>query len=136
ALTLDAAPWVDLIICDYNYVFDPRAYLKQFFGEQKRPFVFLVDEAHNLPDRARDMFSAELSREEIHEARRFEDELPRSGKLLKRIEKEFLAISAETVALIEAPGELLRSLTELLDLLEECLVKNEPSIFRDAMLEF
>ena len=58
--SLDLALWVDCIICDYNYVFDPRVYLKRFFLNNKGDYAFLIDEAHNLVDRAREMFSAEL----------------------------------------------------------------------------
>ncbi|NLI79575.1 MAG: ATP-dependent DNA helicase [Candidatus Riflebacteria bacterium] len=62
--------WADVIIGDYNYAFDPRVYLRRFFEPPAAPYAFLVDEAHNLPDRAREMFSAELRREAFAEARR------------------------------------------------------------------
>ncbi len=58
--SLDLALWVDMIICDYNYVFDPRVGLKRFFADDGGNYIFLVDEAHNLVDRARDMYSADL----------------------------------------------------------------------------
>lgn len=64
-LSLDLSEHCELIICDYNYLFDPHAHLRRFFGEEGRGrerYVFLVDEAHNLPDRARAMYSAELRR--------------------------------------------------------------------------
>lgn len=64
-LSLDLSLWVDVIICDYNYVFDPGAYLRRYFEEGKGEYLFLVDEAHNLVDRAREMFSAELDWEEF-----------------------------------------------------------------------
>ncbi|WP_274654718.1 ATP-dependent DNA helicase [Paenibacillus humicola] len=57
---LDAAYAADAVVCDYNYIFDPRVSLKRLFEEQKRQTALLVDEAHNLVDRARDMYSAEL----------------------------------------------------------------------------
>jgi DNA excision repair protein ERCC-2 len=57
--SLDLSMFVDCIICDYNYLFDPRAYLRRYF-EDKGNYIFLVDEAHNLPDRARDMYSETL----------------------------------------------------------------------------
>jgi DNA excision repair protein ERCC-2 len=60
--TLEACDFADVIICDYNYAFDPRVYLKQFFLNEKKDYVFLVDEAHNLVDRGREMFSASLTR--------------------------------------------------------------------------
>lgn len=58
-LSLDLAIFADLIICDYNYIFDPQVYLKRFMNDGSN-FVFLVDEAHNLVDRARGMYSKEL----------------------------------------------------------------------------
>ena len=60
-MCLDLSLWVDDIICDYNYVFDPNVYLKRFFAEGvKGDYLFLVDEAHNLVDRAREMYSGAL----------------------------------------------------------------------------
>ena len=50
----------DVIICDFNYLFDPQVYIKRYFTEGGK-FAYLIDEAHNLPDRAREMYSAELS---------------------------------------------------------------------------
>lgn len=60
ALTL--SEYCDVIICDYNYVFNPSARLKRYFGEEKGKYAFLIDEAHNLVERAREMFSAKISR--------------------------------------------------------------------------
>lgn len=63
---LDAALWADAVICDYNYIFDPRAKLKRFFGEGvKGDYLFLIDEAHNLVERGREMFSASLYKEDF-----------------------------------------------------------------------
>ena len=59
-LTLDASEQADVIICDYNYVFDPRVHLRRYF-DRKSKAGLLIDEAHNLPDRASAMYSAELS---------------------------------------------------------------------------
>ena len=65
-LSLDVATWCDNILCDYNYVFDPNVYLKRFFQETpKEKYLFLVDEAHNLVDRSREMYSAQLYKEDI-----------------------------------------------------------------------
>lgn len=60
-LSLDLANWCDCIVCDYNYLFDPVVSLKRFFADGG-DFVFLIDEAHNLVDRARDMYSARLEK--------------------------------------------------------------------------
>ena len=59
-LSLDLSSWVDVVVCDYNYVFDPKVYLRRHFAEEPGDYAFLVDEAHNLVDRAREMFSADL----------------------------------------------------------------------------
>lgn len=63
---LDVSLWVDAIICDYNYVFDPNAHLKRFFSAGKKgEYLFLIDEAHNLVERGREMYSAVLYKEEF-----------------------------------------------------------------------
>ena len=64
-LSLDLSERCELVICDYNYVFSPNVYLRRYFsdgipGTEGNRYVFLVDEAHNLPDRARDMYSGGL----------------------------------------------------------------------------
>ncbi|MBS6397389.1 MAG: ATP-dependent DNA helicase [Clostridiales bacterium] len=70
-LNLDLSLWVDVVICDYNYVFDPNVYLKRFFGEGvKGEYLFLVDEAHNLVERGRSMYSAVLCKEDFLEMKR------------------------------------------------------------------
>ncbi len=66
-LMLDAALYCDIIICDCNYLFDPRVFLRRFFDEDCDPSqsIALVDEAHDLIDRAREMYSAELKLSEF-----------------------------------------------------------------------
>lgn len=63
---LDVSYWVDGVICDYNYVFDPHVYLKRYFSEGRgREHIFLIDEAHNLVDRGREMYSARMFKEDF-----------------------------------------------------------------------
>ncbi len=64
-LGLDLSLLSDVLICDYNYVFDPKAYLKRYFLDSGGDYAFLIDEAHNLVERARDMYSAEIRRGEV-----------------------------------------------------------------------
>lgn len=59
---LDVALWADLVVCDYNHVFDPVVYLKRFFNDNSGSYVFLIDETHNLVERVRDMYTAALSK--------------------------------------------------------------------------
>jgi len=68
--SLDLAIWADCVICDYNYLFDPNASLKRFFMDKKSDFTFLIDEAHNLVDRAREMYSAELHKKDFLELKK------------------------------------------------------------------
>lgn len=68
---LDITYWMDGIVCDYNYAFDPHVCLKRFFADgADNNYVFLVDEAHNLVDRAREMYSAAIIKEEILEIKK------------------------------------------------------------------
>ena len=77
---------MDVVVCDYNYVFDPKVYLRRHFAEEPGDYAFLVDEAHNLVDRAREMFSAELETGEIQDARRaLKKGVPRCAKALSRL---------------------------------------------------
>ena len=64
-LSLDVSSWCDVIICDYNYVYDPRVRLQRFFADVGETYAILVDEAHNLPSRAREMYSARLELDQL-----------------------------------------------------------------------
>jgi len=85
-LSLDVSVWVDTIICDYNYIFDPRVYLRRHFAEDGGAYAFLVDEAHNLVDRAREMFSADLKDRELLDVKRaIAKSAPRCAKALTQL---------------------------------------------------
>jgi DNA excision repair protein ERCC-2 len=85
-LSLDVSVWVDVIVCDYNYVFDPQVYLRRHFDEGGGAYGFLVDEAHNLVDRAREMFSADLAGDEIQTVKRaLKTAVPRCAKALTKL---------------------------------------------------
>ena len=96
-LSLDLSLWMDVIICDYNYVFDLNVYLKRFFGEGvKGEYLFLVDEAHNLVERGRDMYSAAVCKEEILEIRKLiRGKDPALVKALDRCNKYLLTLKRE-----------------------------------------
>lgn len=59
---LDVSLYCDVIICDYNYLFDPLVYLKRFFDDRKKPYFVLIDEAHNLGDRTKEMYTVALEK--------------------------------------------------------------------------
>ncbi|GAA0136378.1 ATP-dependent DNA helicase [Paenibacillus sp. YSY-4.3] len=110
--SLDAAYAADAVICDYNYIFDPRVSLKRQFAEHKRQTALLVDEAHNLVDRSREMFSSALGKSAFLALQR---EYKAANKRLSAAAKEVNAYfirqrkQAEEKHLIdrEAPDELL-----------------------------
>ncbi len=82
-LSLDISEWCDVIICDYNYLFDPQAKLQRFFENRKGEYTFLVDEAHNLPDRAREMYSCRIDKKSFFEIKKATDK--KEKKLIKSL---------------------------------------------------
>lgn len=114
-LALDASLWCDIIICDYNYVFDPQVYLRRFFQDGGGEYVFLVDEAHNLPDRAREMFSASVDKSQFAAVKKVVDKRYRKLRSsLTKINKYLLERSRECedgyIITAERPAELERLL--------------------------
>ena len=111
--SLDLSDWADGVICDYNYVFDPNARLRRFFGDgTDGEYLFLIDEAHNLPERAREMFSASLYKEDCLHVRKLVKN--KGGRLVSRL-------SALNKALLELKREcdsycLLDSISHLVNL--------------------
>lgn len=97
-MSLDATYWCDAIVCDYNYVFDPNVCLKRFFADAGNvsEFVYLIDEAHNLVDRAREMYSAKIVKEKLMEVEKFVRNIDnRLAKLLSRCNRELLQLKRE-----------------------------------------
>lgn len=146
-LSLDLAFWADAVICDYNYVFDPRVYLKRFFAENTGQYCFLVDEAHNLVDRAREMFSAELTKQVFLQLRKTtKDKIPKLAKAAGKVNSFFVklrelcvessATSQASYCVQEAaPSEILPLLRKFATVAEEWLAANEPAEFRQEVLD-
>ncbi|MFT4712485.1 MAG: Rad3-related DNA helicase [Candidatus Azotimanducaceae bacterium] len=111
-LSLDLSEISDMVICDYNYVFDPAVYLRRYFIDAKSDeahgkYGFLIDEAHNLVDRGRDMFSAELTKETLMVHKREQkDALPLVSKRLNAINSEILKLIRPHKAMLETAGYL------------------------------
>lgn len=91
-LSLDLTLWSDCIIADYNYVFDPQVYLRRFFTDNIGSYVFLIDEAHNLVDRAREMFSAALKKSAFLQISKQLDKKSSLRKAIMRINKAMAAM--------------------------------------------
>jgi len=133
----------DVIICDYNYVFDPRVYLRRFFLEEENDFILLIDEAHNLVDRSRDMFSAEIFKQTFLDTRKIlKEDLPNIYKKLGSINSGLLKCRKKcdeegTNIIVEkdGPADLMPSLRGFLKAAEEWFALNIVLPFKDALLE-
>ncbi|MFL0249960.1 ATP-dependent DNA helicase [Clostridium neuense] len=140
--SLDLTLWSDIIICDYNYVFDPAVYLKRFFSENGGNYTFLIDEAHNLVDRARDMFSKELLKSTVMSLKKnIKNKKSKIYKVLDNINKVFISIrkSAEeknTVVSAEIPDDLLRYVYKFTVICEEWLIQNSKDEIYEDVLQF
>ncbi|MGM9986430.1 MAG: ATP-dependent DNA helicase [Bacillaceae bacterium] len=132
-LALDLTTWSDMIICDYNYAFDPRVYLKRFFDTKKTDYTFLIDEAHNLVDRARSMYSASLLKTKILDTKK---KIDRSEKKLHDslnklntyfLEKRKKLDTEKYMVQQEAPTDLLALLEVFLERGGEYLEREQDS---------
>ena len=139
-MCLDTATWVDGIICDYNYAFDPKVHLKRFFGDGvKGDYIFLIDEAHNLVDRGRKMYSATLCKEELLEtARTVKGHSVKLYRILNRSNKLMLEYKREcdTYQVLENIGGLSLQLLNLLSEMENFLEQDHEEKVQKAVLDF
>lgn len=137
-LCLDTASWCDNVICDYNYVFDPNVYLKRFFQEGiKGDYIFLIDEAHNMVERSRQMYSAQIYKEDFLTVKRIMKDHSRSiEKALEKCNKILLGMKreCENYTVYDTFGNMVFSFMRLMTLLDEFLQKaNEFPGKRDVM---
>ncbi len=141
--SLDLSLWADCIICDYNYAFDPRVYLKRFFLNNTGDYAFLVDEAHNLVDRAREMFSAQILKSGYLEAKKLmKSRVPKVARILNKINSYMVALRKQCTdeGFIVSKAELTdlyRLLNSFISESEEWILKNQNSNIEgfDQLLE-
>lgn len=141
--SLDLSLFCDGIICDYNYLFDPHVYLKRFFAEGKpSDSIFLVDEAHNLVDRARNMYSATLCKEDFLALKKsvkvYDDIL---AKRLERANKTFLSLKRMSdgtghYTVYDDISALIRDLERLYDRMLDYLENHDSGPVREEVLDF
>jgi DNA excision repair protein ERCC-2 len=142
--SLDLAVWADVVICDYNYAFDPRVRLQRFFVLRRGDYAFLVDEAHNLPDRAREMFSAQLEKRAVLRVRReLSQKSSRLYRNLSALNVELLALRKGVLAFAEGgsaqvrgepPAALVEKARAITAASEE-LFGSSPGAATDALLD-
>lgn len=141
--SLELSLWVDAIICDYNYAFDPRVYLRRFFAEEgmEKKYTFLVDEANNLVDRSREMFSAELLKKSFLDLRRsVKKDIPKMFQALGKINSRLVQLRKEckeergAAARETYPDEFLPLLRRFIRVTEQWLGRNIGTAYRDEIL--
>ncbi len=139
-LCLDVSLWTDVIICDYNYLFDPNVYLKRFFSEGiKGDYLFLVDEAHNLVDRAREMYSAVLYKEDFLQLKKvMKTHSRKCAQALERCNKHMLELKrqCEDYQVLDGIGDLVFSLMKLGAALDEFFQKDSSFPEKKDLQEF
>lgn len=139
-LALDLSLWCDVIIGDYNYVFDPQVCLKRFFTENGNDFTFLIDEAHNLVDRSREMFSAQIRssvfKQERKKFRKIDSEIYKKiGRVVNRIQALGKMTEYDSVYTSNEKDEKL--ITVLKEFIEECekFLKNNQTMDNEKVLD-
>ncbi len=139
-LCFEAAYWADFVICDYNYIYDPRTNRGSLFGEGMERSVLLVDEAHNLLDRSREMYSAEINRRDFLKMkkifqgknRKIVRRLTRCIQELRQLEEEY---GDDSYALLPSLDSLYLPLFRLLESFQEYLT-DSATIKEKEVLEF
>ncbi|MCM1211608.1 MAG: ATP-dependent DNA helicase [Blautia sp.] len=139
-MCLDLSLFADAVICDYNYVFDPHVYLKRFFADgSRKEYLFLIDEAHNLVERGREMYSAVLCKEDFLEwKKRIKPYSPGLEKKFEKCNKELLALKRECVTykVEDSVSAFAMALSRLHSALGDYLEEHEESPLRKELLEF
>ncbi len=137
---LDMSLFSDGIVCDYNYVFDPHAYLRRFFSEGiEGNYLFLIDEAHNLLDRGREMYSAVLCKEDFLQLKRIVKPFDiKMEKQLEKCNKEMLALKreCESFRVVELISPLVMSVNQLYTTMEKFLQDREEISIHKEVLDF
>lgn len=138
-MALDVSNWVDVVICDYNYVFDPNAHLKRYFSEGcPGEYLFLVDEAHNLVDRGREMYSAQLYKEDFLRVRTLvKGEDTKLARRLEECNKQLLALKkeCETYQVLNSVSHFSLKLLNLMAEMERYLEEGRSEETREAVLD-
>lgn len=139
-MSLDVATWADNIVCDYNYVFDPNVALKRFFQEGvKGEYLFLVDEAHNLVERSRKMYSAEICKEDVLAVKRIlKNHSAIICRTLDKCNKAMLEMKreCENYRVLESVGTLTFHLMRLASQLDEFFEKPRELPEKQMVMDF
>lgn len=139
-MCLDLSVWMDGVICDYNYAFDPNVHLKRFFGEESQgKYIFLIDEAHNLAERGREMYSASICKEEVLEVKKLVKPFwPKLARALEKVNKLLLELKKECdrYQIQENQGVMPLYLMQVMGEMEQMLEEPPREGIADEILDF
>lgn len=139
-MALDVSTWVDGVICDYNYVFDPDARLRRFFAEGGAGgYLFLIDEAHNLVERGRTMYSSSICKEDFLKIKKLvKYGEPKLVSALESCNKQLLELKRECdgCQILNSVSHVYIKLLSLMTKLEEFIEDCKDEVIRKEVLEF
>lgn len=146
--SLDASLFCDVIICDYNYLFDPLVYLQRFFVEKDTDNFFLIDEVHNLVSRSRSMYSAEISDVAIapllksaraiktKASEDFQKQLKKIRRVFNQMKKTVEEEDRDEKIISDVPDKLINVLGKFDDFMGEWMQEQKPSDFLESAKDF
>lgn len=146
--SLDVSLFCDVIICDYNYLFDPLVYLQRFFVEKDTDNFFLIDEVHNLVSRSRDMYSATITDQAIAKLLKtaksintqpsedFQKQLKKVRRVFNQIKKSLKEANLEEQITTDAPDKLINALGKFDDFMGDWMQQQKPSDFLESTKDF
>mgnify|MGYP000641925867 CR=1 FL=1 len=137
---LDLSLFADGIIGDYNYLFDPHVYLKRFFGEgTSGGYIFLIDEAHNLVDRGREMYSAFVDRADVLEAKKLAADYSKGlVRALGKVNRQLLALEKDCgdYEILQNPGPVSLSMLQVMGEMDKLLEELHGKELPEQLLNF
>lgn len=145
--SLDTSLFCDVIICDYNYLFDPLVYLQRFFTEKDPDNFFLIDEVHNLVSRSRDMYSAEVTNDGIDKllkeataqkkgTKRFQTQLKKVQKTFDDVKATLEILQKDELITSDVPSNLVKALNKFTEFMTDWMKEKEPTEFLDHARDY
>lgn len=146
--SLDASLFCDVIICDYNYLFDPLVYLQRFFIEKDTDNFFLIDEAHNLVSRSRSMYSAQISDQKIASLLKaakkintqpsadFQKQIRKVRRVFNQMKKVLKEDDLTERITSDVPDKLLNTLSKFNDFMTDWIADQQPSDFLESAKDY
>lgn len=146
--SLDASLFCDVIICDYNYLFDPLVYLQRFFIEKDTDNFFLIDEAHNLVSRSRSMYSAQISDQKIASLLKaakkintqpsadFQKQIKKVRRVFNQMKKVLKEDDLTERITSDVPDKLLNTLSKFNDFMTDWIAYQQPSDFLESAKDY